>query len=259
VTCSRALLILALLLICVTISGAGGAPKAGAIAPKSDTWLYGSAQTADGVNGQRPQAVAGVTVSRQSRTSTTNISGSWGFYWPLAGNQVYILDIQLPEGYMMTDVLGPGVTAWGQDSLTFQTGIVGQLQGPYQIIISQMICPTETPEATPTPPPYLQPPSYWPWPIVVPSVADQLAIADGARQARGGPFQPIADMQSNRLWQIAQDYQLGAQLGQEYECNGYRCMEFVQGIVILDGIGYGVVSPFGSWGSNPTKDQNRKD
>jgi hypothetical protein len=68
-------------------------------------------------------------------------------------------------------------------------------------------------------------------------------------------------MQDNRLWQIARDYQLGAQLGQEFVYNTYRCMEFGQGIVILgqDNIGFGVVSPFGTWGSNPTKEANQKD
>jgi hypothetical protein len=215
-----------------------------------DMWVYGSVQTADGVN------VAGATVSMPSSNSTTNASGSWGLYWPLADNQVYTLDIQLPEGYMMTGAGGPGITGWEQDCLTFQTGAVGQLCGPFQLIVSEMIGPTETPWVTPTPPSYLYPPSIWPWPILVPSPADQIAIANGARQARGGPFKPIADMQDNRLWQIARDYQLGAQLGQEYEYNGYRCQEYIQGIVILgqDNIGFGVVSPFGSWGGNPTKE-----
>jgi len=248
-TRSRALLLLIvalLALICVTYK-AGDAPKTGAIAPKSDTWLYGSAQTADGVN------MAGVTVSRNSRSSTTNVSGSWGFYYPLGANQRYTLDIQLPEGYMMTDVLGPGVTGWSQDSLTFQTGTVGQLQGPYQIIITQVTCPTETPYATPTPDPNLQPPSIWPWPIMVPSEADAMLIADKAREVRGQPLEPIAEMQDNKLWQRAWAYQLGAQLGPEYRIEGdsaYRCMEFTQGIIVMypgDDTRFGVVSPFGSW------------
>lgn len=208
-----------------------------------DSWVYGSAQTADGVS------VANVTVSCNTCSSRTNASGSWGFYYPLGANQSYTLDIQLPEGHVMTGAGGPGITGWDQDCLTFETGTVGQLCGPFQLIVSEMIGPTETPWVTPTPPPYLYPPSIWPWPITVPSPADQIAIANRARQVRGGPFKPIADMQGNRLWQIARDYQLGAQLGQEYVYSAYTCIEHVQGIVILeqDGVGYGVCSPFGSW------------
>jgi len=233
--------LLACAYVLVTVSKAGGDILPLAV----NSWVYGSAQEADGLN------MAGVTVSMATRTSTTNASGSWGFYCSLGDNQVYTLDIQLPEGYMVTGAGGPGITGWEQDCLTFQTGDAGQLCGPFQIILTQTTYPT------PTPPPYLYPPSIWPWPITVPLPEEQIAIADAARQARGGPLKPIEDMQGNRLWQVARNYQLGAQLGQEYVYNTYRCLEFAEGIVIVgpDGIGFGVVSAFGTWGSNLTKGQ----
>jgi len=70
-----AIIIVACALIYVTTGKADGdGLRPQAIFPlAADAWLYGSAQTADGVN------VANVTVSMGARTGTTNISGSWKY------------------------------------------------------------------------------------------------------------------------------------------------------------------------------------
>jgi len=242
------LLLLLIILVCCALMVVQ--TRAGPI----DTWVHGSVRASS-------RDVAGVTVSLHTRSSTTNTSGSWGFYYPLADNQVYTLNIQLPEGYVMTGASGPGITGWGQDCLTFQTGSVGELYGPFVLIVEIMPVITETPIKTPTVSPTLYPPDLWPtavpdyeWPynFIQLTAAEQIEIIKTAEACKDEPVAALETRMTNDLWKAGRSMQLGMQETPAFQTNGFEGMGFSQGIVVMtiprgEPNEFGVISWFGCW------------
>jgi len=203
----------------------------------AESWVYGAAQTTEGIN------VAGVTVMLGEHSSTTNPSGSWGFYARLAPNSRYTLSVRVPDQYTIIDVGGAGIVRWTQAEIEFRAGAeVGSLYGPIQVIMSS--------KATPTPDPNLLPPSVWPWPIIEPTDAEKAEIAKCARVNLRVEGEPWEEVITSPLWQVGHKYQLGLQWGPQFIVGPYRCLTFSQGIVVMpigDDVHFGVVSPFGGW------------
>jgi len=155
-------------------------------------------------------------------------------------------------------------------------GTVGELYGPFQIIISELIYPTETPwamptpEVTPTVDPTLYPPDLWPTPVpdyewpwnFIELTAEEQILVIKAAEACNDEFGPLEVRMTNDLWKAGRSMQLAKQETAAFTVyiDGipvFEAMGFSQGIVVMTiprvENEFGVISWFGSWACESRK------